>query len=193
VSIRTAIAFADGKVALSRPISDSFALVVPEKTLASLIVGVNPDGQGAYLSRADNFGAAVVPSLSSYNVSSLLLEVPDAPTGVETGKAVYYTLPSYKSATVIRVGTDATVYIRGILTDAQGTAIALQAGEVRSLSDPQWQSITLFTNGAGKFALTGFKVGRYELKIGSQILQFEVPEGKVGLYDIGKLKFPVKK
>ena len=193
VSVRTAIAFADGKVALSRPISDSFALVVPEKALASLIVGVNPDGQGAYLSRADNFGAAVVPSLSSYNVSSFLLEVPDAPTGVETGKAVYYTLPSYKSATVVRVGTDATVYIRGILTDAQGTAIALQAGEVRSLSDPQWQSITLFTNGAGKFALTGFKVGRYELKIGSQILQFEVPEGKVGLYDIGKLKFPVKK
>ncbi|NMF60499.1 fimbria/pilus outer membrane usher protein [Pseudanabaena yagii] len=190
VSVRTAIAFADGNIALSRPISDSFALVVPEKALASQIVGVNPDGQGTYLSRADDFGAAVIPNLSSYNVSRLLLEVPDAPAGVETGNPIYYTLPTYKSGTVIRVGTDATVYIRGILTDAKGTAIALQAGEVRSLSDPQWQPITLFTNRAGKFALTGFKVGRYELKIGSQTLQFEVPEGKVGLYDLGKLKLP---
>jgi len=191
VSARTAIAFADGNIAFSRPISDSFALVVPEKALASQIVGVNPDGQGTYLSRADNFGAAVIPNLSSYSVSRLLLEVPDAPTGVETGNPVYYTLPTYKSGTVIRVGTEATVYIRGILTDAQGKAIALQAGEVRSLSDPQWQPITLFTNRAGKFALTGFKVGRYELKIGSQTLQFEVPEGKVGLYDLGTLKLPV--
>lgn len=190
VSVRTAIAFADGNIAFSRPISDSFAIVVPEKALASQIVGVNPDGQGTYLSRADGFGAAVVPNLSSYIVSRLLLEVPDAPAGVETGNPVYYTLPTYKSGTVIRVGTEATVYIRGILTDARGAAIALQAGEVRSLSDPQWQPITLFTNRVGKFALTGFKVGRYELRLGNQILQFEVPEGKVGLYDLGTLKLP---
>jgi outer membrane usher protein len=190
VSVRTAIAFADGNIAFSRPISDSFVLVVPEKALASQIVGVNPDGQGTYLSRADEFGAAVVPNLSSYVVSRLLLEVPDAPTGIETGNPVYYALPTYKSGTVIRVGTEATVYIRGILTDEKGTAIALQAGEVRSLSDPQWQAVTLFTNRAGKFALTGFKVGRYELQIGSQKLQFEIPEGKVGLYDLGTLKLP---
>ncbi len=189
-SVRTAIAFADGNVAFSRPISDSFALVVPEKALASQIVGVNPDGQGTYLSRADEFGAAVVPNLSSYIVSRLLLEVPDAPTGIETGNPVYYALPTYKSGTVIRVGTDATVYIRGVLTDAKGKAIALQAGEVRSLSDPQWQAVTLFTNRAGKFALTGFKAGRYELQLGSQKLQFEIPEGKVGLYDLNILKFP---
>ena len=36
---------------------------------------------------------------------------------------------------------------------------------VRSLSDPQWQMIKLFTNRAGKFALKGFKVGRNELKL----------------------------
>ncbi|MBD2189220.1 fimbria/pilus outer membrane usher protein [Pseudanabaena mucicola] len=143
VSVRTAIAFADGNVAFSRPISDSFALVVPEKGLASQIVGVNPDGQGTYLSRADSFGAAVVPNLSSYSVSRLLLEVPDAPTGIEVGNPVYFTLPSYKSGTVIRLGTEANVFIRGVLADAKGIAIALKAGEVRSLSDPAWQPLTL--------------------------------------------------
>ncbi len=192
ISVRTAIAFADGNWAFSRPISDSFAIVIPEKALASQIVGVNPDGQGSYLSRADRFGPAVVPNLSSYNVSRLLLEIPDAPLGIETGNSVYYTLPTYKSGTVIRVGTDATVYIRGILTDAKDQAIALQAGEVRSLSDPSWQAVTLFTNRAGKFALTGFKVGRYELTLDNQKLQFEIPEGTVGLYDLGTLKLPTK-
>jgi outer membrane usher protein len=123
VSVRTAIAFADGNIAFSRPISDSVALVVPEKALASQIVGINPDGQGTYLSRADGVGAAVVPNLSSYVVSRLLLEVPDAPAGIETGNPVYYALPTYKSGTVIRVGTEATVYIRGVLTDEKGTVI----------------------------------------------------------------------
>jgi outer membrane usher protein len=76
------------------------------------------------------------------------------------------------------------------LTDAKGQAIALQAGEVRSLSDPQWEALTLFTNRAGKFEMTGFKAGRYELRlIGSQTLQFEIPEGTSGLYDLGTLKF----
>ncbi|PZO37790.1 MAG: fimbrial biogenesis outer membrane usher protein, partial [Pseudanabaena frigida] len=188
VSVRTAIAFADGNVAFSRPINDSFALVIPQKGLAGQVVGVNPDGQGSYFSRADEFGAAVVPNLSSYIVSRLLLEAPDAPAGTEIGNPVYYTLPTYRSGTVIRVGTDATVYIRGVLTDSKGQAISLQAGEVRSLSDPQWQPITLFTNRVGKFALTGFKVGRYELRLENKILQFEIPEGKVGLYDLGTLK-----
>jgi outer membrane usher protein len=188
VSVRTAIAFADGNVAFSRPISDSFALVVPEKGLASQIVGVNPDGQGTYLSRADSFGAAVVPNLSSYSVSRLLIEVPDAPTGIEVGNPVYFTLPSYKSGTVIRLGTEANVFIRGVLADANGIAIALKAGELRSLSDPAWQPLTLFTNRAGKFALTGFKSGRYELTLDAQTLQFEIPDGTVGLYDLGTLK-----
>jgi len=188
LSFATAIAFADGYWALSRPISDSFALVVPQNALSGQTVGVNPDGLGSYITRADSLGAGVVPNLSSYIVSRLQLEVPDLPIGVEAGEAVYYALPSYKSATVVRVGTEATVFIRGILEDSNGKAIALQSGEVRSLSDPQWQPLTLFTNRVGKFALTGFKAGRYELKIESQTLQFEIPEGKVGLYDLGILK-----
>ncbi|MEE3717099.1 fimbria/pilus outer membrane usher protein [Tumidithrix elongata RA019] len=194
ISLRTAIAFADGNWAFSRPISDSFAIVVPQKGLAGQVVGVNPDGQGSYLSRADEFGAAVVPNLSSYSVSRLLIEAPNAPTGVDIGNPLYYTLPTYKSGTVIRVGTDTTVFIRGILLDAKGQALALQSGEVSSLSDPEWQPVTLFTNRVGKFALTGFKPGRYQLRLYSEsstMIPFEIPEGTTGLYDLGTLRSPI--
>jgi len=189
----TALVFADGHFGWSRPVNNSFALIVPNQNLRGQIIGINPSG-GGYTARADSLGSAVVPDLSSYYVSSLRIDAPDLPLGYDLGGEVYNLLPSYRSGTLIRIGTEATVFVRGILINANGEPIALQTAEVTSLSDPNWQSVTLFTNKVGKFALEGFKPGRYELRINNNqqnVIRFEIPPKQTGIYDIGPLKFPV--
>lgn len=183
----TALVFADGHFGWSRPITNSFAIVVPRGNLRSQTVGVNPSEQG-YAALADHFGPAVIPDLQPYYVSAVNLTVPGLPLGYDIGPDRYTLLPSYRSGTVIQVGTDATVFLRGILVDTSGNPIALQAGEVVSISDPHWQTITLITNRIGRFALSGFKPGQYEIRLGSQSVgQFEIPNGQEGVYDIGSL------
>lgn len=188
----TALVFTDGYFGWSRPVSNSFALVIPHKNLEGRIVGINPGGD-SYIARADKLGPAVVPDLESYYVSTLRIDTPDLPLGYGLGPETYNLLPSYKSGTLIRVGTEATVFLRGTLLHASGEPVSLQTGEITSLSDSKWKPITLFTNKAGRFAVEGFKPGRYEFRLFTNqqaVIRFEVPPGQAGLYDIGTLRVP---
>ena len=184
----TALVFADGHFGWSRPVSNSFALVVRQGNLRQQVVEVNPTGNG-YIARADALGPAVVPDLQPYYLSPLRIETPEMPIGYDIGAQLYHLLPTYRSGTVVYVGTDATVFLRGTVLTKNGEPIALQTGEVVSLSDPDWQPITIFTNRAGRFALTGFKPGQYELRFDDQrVVQFEIPAGQEGIYDVGTLQ-----
>ncbi|MHC5614681.1 MAG: hypothetical protein ACYTXA_27785 [Nostoc sp.] len=81
------------------------------------------------------------------------------------------------------------------MLDANGEPVAFQAAQVKSLSDPNWQPVTLFTNKVGKFALQGFKPGKYELQMNNNqqnVIRFEIPPKQTGIYDIGTLKIPVR-
>lgn len=188
----TALVFADGHFGWSRPVNNSFALVTRNENLRTQQIGINPSG-GSYTAKVDNLGPAVVPDLQPYQVSNLRIDAPELPLGYDLGSGVYHLLPSYKSGTLIRVGTDATVFLRGVLLDANGKPISLQSGEVTSLSDQHWKPVTLFTNKAGKFALEGFKPGHYELRLFTNQqnpVRFEIPSGQAGVYDIGTLRIP---
>lgn len=188
----TALVFADGHFGWSRPVTNSFALVARNPTLRGYTVGVNP-GSSGYTAQADRLGPAVVPDLQPYYVSTLNLDAPELPIGYDMGQQSYTLMPSYRSGTLIRVGTDATVFLRGVLTAASGEPIALSAGEIVSLSDGDWPATPFFTNRVGRFAQMGFKPGRYELRLTSHagaVVQFEIPAGQVGLYDIGNLQLP---
>lgn len=190
LSFGTALVFADGYFGWSRPVDNSFALVVPIKNAKGQIIGVNPSISG-YQAQADTLGPAVVPELQPYQVSTLQIDAPDLPLGFDVGPSAYTLLPSYKSGTLIQVGTEATVFVRGRLLDAKGEPVALQVGEVTSLSDPNWQPVTLFTNRAGKFALQGLKPGRYEIRLEldqQNRIRFEVPAAQTGVYDLGVLE-----
>ncbi|BFM38522.1 fimbria/pilus outer membrane usher protein [Synechocystis sp. LKSZ1] len=189
LSFGTALVYADGHFGWTRPVTDSFVIVSRNDNFANQLVGVNP-GLYGYVAEASSFGPAVVPDLSSYTVTTLRVDAPNMPLGYDLGKTVYSLLPSYKSGTVITVGTEATVFLRGILQDSQGKPISLQAGQVTSLSDPSWEPVSLFTNKVGRFALLGLKPGRYELTLfttPSQSVQFEIPENQTGIYDLGQL------
>ncbi len=189
----TAIAFAGGRFGWSRPITGSFALVARKAALKGRRIGITP-GSGSYIARADALGPAVVPDLQPYRVSTVQLDAPELPLGYDLGQDRHHLLPTYKSGTLIVVGTEATVFVRGTLLNPDGQPVSLQAGEVRSISDPAWQPARLFTNRVGRFALSGLTPGRYELKLYENpkaVIFFEIPPKTTGVVDLGILRSPV--
>lgn len=189
----TSLVFADGYFGISRPVNGSFVLAVPHPTLQGRVIGINPSPIGGNAAQIDWAGFAVLPDLSPYQVSKLRIDAPSLPVGYDLGTTNYAVLPTYKSGTVIRIGTDATIFLRGTLRNAKDEPLSLLTGEVVSLSDPTWKPLQLFTNRAGKFALTGLKSGRYELRMYSDppiVFSVNIPEGKTGVYDLGVVRSP---
>lgn len=188
--LESALVFADGYFGFTRPVRDSFVLVVPHPTLRDQVIDLNPFLAG-FEGRIDRFGAGVIPDLSSYRVAKIRVDAPNLPLGYDLGPPSYDVLPTYKSGTLIRIGSDATVLIRGVLTNAQGEPVMLKVVEAVSLDDPSWQPVTFFTNQAGKFAAEGFKPGRYEARILGEdqaTVRFDIPDNQAGIYDVETLQ-----
>jgi len=85
------------------------------------------------------------------------------------------------------------VLLSGVVESTEGTPVALQAAEIVSIKEPLTTPLELFTNRRGKFTIEGLKPGAYELRLlasPQSKVRFEIPEGKAGLYDIGKLALP---
>ena len=133
--IATALAFASGRVAWSRPISGSFAIVERNAALDGVMVGVNPV-RGGYTATTDDFGLAVVPNLDAYRLNRITVEAPALPVGYSLGADKHALVPTYKSGTLVRVGESGSVFVRGIAADATGAPLAYAVADVVSLDDP---------------------------------------------------------
>ena len=188
LTLGTALVFADGHFGWSRPITNSFMLVVPRDRWRGQTIGVNPSQEG-YGAIVDGFGPAVLPDLQPYYVSRVRLDAPEAPLGYDLGTDEYVIMPSYRSGTLVMAGTEASAFVRGVLVDEAGSPLGLQAGEVVSLSDTDWVAQILFTNRNGRFALLGFTPGHYEIRMRDRApLQFEITPDQEGLIDLGTLQ-----
>ncbi|MBE9111785.1 fimbrial biogenesis outer membrane usher protein, partial [Nodosilinea sp. LEGE 07298] len=182
----TALVFADGVFGWSRPIDNSFAIVARQGTAQGSLVQVNPSSFGD-IARADALGPGVVP-LSPYTLTTLAVDAPDLPLGSDLGDSSYQLFPTYRSGTLIRVGSEATVLLRGVLVDEQGNPLALQHGRIVSLSDPDWPAVELITNRTGRFAAQGLNPGRYEIRLFGReapVSTFEIPADTTGVYTLG--------
>lgn len=185
----TALVYADGRFGWSRPVRDSFVIFSRNPNFSDQLVLINPGLYGP-VAEANYVGPGVVPDLSSYTLTTMRVDAPNMPLGYDLGNAVFNLLPSYKSGTLITVGTESTVFLRGTLVDKGGEPIALQVGRVSSLSDPNWPALELFTNRAGRFALMGLGPGEYELQLFSnppQTVRFTIPAEQTGIYDMGTI------
>jgi outer membrane usher protein len=192
LELETAVAFADGYFALTRPITNSFVLIAPHPNLEGYPILLNP-AQDLYEAKVDQLGAGVIPDLVPYQVSKLLVDAPELPLGYDLGPSSYTLFPSYRSGTLIRVGSAATVFLRGTLVNAECEAIGLETFEVIALDNPDWEPITFFTNRVGRFAAPSFQPGQYEIRqLGQPAIttQFTIPESTTGLYNLGTLSLP---
>ena len=185
----TAFVFADGVFGWSRPIDNSFAIVTRQGTAEEQLIRVNP-GLTGESARADGLGAAVLP-IQPYALTTIALDAPNLPAGYDLGEGSYTLFPTYRSGTLITTGTEATVFIRGVVQDASGTPFALQRGVIESLSDPNWPDVEIFTNRVGRFAALGLKPGRYRIRVfnaGDATTEFSIPEEISGIYEMDILR-----
>ncbi len=190
----TAVVYAQGAASLTRPVSDSFAIVIPHENLDEMQVGVNPSGNH-YAASTHRFGSAVIPDLTSYLAHGVNIDVPKLPLGYDLGDESFVLLPKFKSGTIIHVGTDATVLLGGVLKRADGSPVSLQAGEIVALDNPKWTPKILFTNRSGIFRVEGLSPGSYELRMFNdqhQSVKVKIPAKTAGYYDIGVLTLPIQ-
>lgn len=186
--LESALVFADGAWGISRPVRDSFVIVAPHPALQGQVIQINPLRDAA-VAKADSWGNGVLPDLTAYRVQQVRVDGPDLPLGVDLGPGSYNVLPSYKSGTLIRVGSDATVIVRGQLFAQDGEPISLKTIEIKSIDGGR--QLTFLTNRAGKFVTEGFAPGSYEGKVTSnpnQTFRFTIPAGTAGLFDLGEVK-----
>lgn len=194
----TALVFADGVFAWSRPVTGSFAIVAPSTGLEGQRVVVNATSVGAG-GAIDGLGPAVLPDLQPYALMNVRVQAPELKLGTSLGQENYSLRPTYRSGALIRVGAEGTVFLRGRL-HAGGAPVALSAGTLRSVSRATAAPMPFFTNRTGRFVLIGLEPGTYALQLDQQSESLEsgeslesveivIPQGSAGVIDLGQVDF----
>ncbi len=165
---RTSVAYAEGEWVISKPIYDSYTLIVPTESLQNETLWVSSTGSG------DIQASRKIPGLlllNSYEKSQLLIDAPQAPAGSEVGGNVRVLQPTYRSGTVVRAGTKPTIFIEGTLLFRGGRPVAYRAGTLTPVrpepgSTEGEKSIPFFTDEGGVFQAYGLRAGgEYEMRI----------------------------
>lgn len=190
-SLGSAVVYADGNVALSRPVYDSFAIVTKSDAVKGFDIAVDPQGslfdtKPSYASYSSALGPAVVPDMNSYYLRTVEVEAPDAPPGTSLGGQVFNFLPGYRSGHVVEVGDNRNVAVMSVLVDQNGEPIPFAAGYAITSDGERHQ---MFTNRGGRFYIDGLKHGE------TVQMEFDSPEGATGSFvvpegEIGVMRLP---
>ncbi|MBJ7416460.1 MAG: hypothetical protein JHC88_13590 [Niveispirillum sp.] len=190
----TALAFADGHYGITRPISNSFAIITPHPRLAGKDVGVDPVDD-RYAAQTDWLGVPIVPNISAYLVRPILLDVPDAPANYDLGDDRPAVQPGYKSGTIITIGTDAVASLVGTLIGPDDKPMALLSGTLRPQGIKDAKDLAFFTNRAGLFRIDSVRPGDWLLIVAGMEktpLPITVAKEAEGLVKLGPLRLPAQ-
>ncbi len=190
VRLGTAITFADGKFALSRPIYDSFAMVAAHKSLGGAQVVIDPR-EGYYTAKSGTFGPAVDPNLPAYIRRTLTYDVPNAPIGYDLGTASAKMLPPYRGGYLITAGSDYSVTTLGTLLAPDGTPVSLLAGKATELGVDNPKTLTVFTNRTGRFGASGMRPGRWRIDMPTEpptSVEIVIPADSLGVVRLGDVR-----
>lgn len=187
--VETAIAYADGRVAIGRPVTNSFAIVDTHETLGGRPALVGRGGERVE-ARSDGLGPILIPDVSAYTNTRLQYDVADLPPGYDLGAGAFDLIAPHRSGYSLEVGSAYTVTAFGTLVGADGQPVALLTGAARPLDGPQTRTVEVFTNRAGRFSAQGLAPGRWVIEMrngAAEAFLVDVPKGIVGLHDAGTL------
>ncbi|MGB3626960.1 MAG: hypothetical protein WA989_14100, partial [Henriciella sp.] len=190
LQIGSSIAYAGGKVAIGRPINDSFVIASPHESLREeqVIIG-DQLRDNEYEAESGWFGPALASRVYSYSRQDIAYDLKDAPPGTDIGTGIETLNPPYRSGYVLTVGTEANVSAVGTLI-LSGTPGSLLVGRVEGIDDPDYEATAFFTNSVGRFAVVGLKAGNsYRIKLNDQDIDFEieVPDNGTNLVRLGEV------
>lgn len=184
----SALVYADGFLGISRPVYDDFAIFVPRAPLKGVPIDINPSAS-TYEARSGFLGDAVLSDISSYTNTLARVDVPKAPMGYDLGNTLFLLSLPYRSGAVVRVGSSATVYVRGSIVDAQGKPVPLVAGSLVSKNTAH-PAQAFFTDESGLFEAYRLAPGTYTLTLSAgnwAPVTVEIPAGASGLYRLGTI------
>jgi outer membrane usher protein len=188
ISGASAIAFAGEHVAVGRPISDSFAIVVPHDPADKTTLRV--PGEAFPRARSDSVGPALVSDLPSYSRSQFPIEAEDPPEGYDLGSGIFDVRPAYRSGYVLTAGSERGVMALGSL-EAEGKPLALISGLAREEEAANPGKVVVYTNRAGRFCAEGLKPGNWRLEMLGEppiCYRLSIPESASAMFDAGTLK-----
>ena len=190
LQVASALVYAGGDFAISRPVTNSFAIINPIKSLSGHSLVLNADPKGRYIAESNFFGAAVDPEIGSYSLTRLVVGANDLTPGLSLPRDHMSIFPHYKSGYAFDLGTDATVYLTIRVRNSDGTPVNSSAGRVIDLSNPNAEPLLVFTNRKGIIRSEGFKPGNFRLILGEQEahpIDFTIPDTAKDEYDMGTL------
>ena len=191
VNFNTAIAFAGSDIAIGRPVRDSFAIIKRHKSLAKNKVRIDNRDDGA-LTKSDGLGNVLVGELNAYSPRTITYDVDNLPLGYDLGEGLFALNPQFGEGYSLQIGSDATITVIGTLIDGQsGLPFSLIAGEATPVNEPDAEPVQFFCNRSGRFAISGLRPIKYELRLITEpprVATIELEEGS-NLARIGEVIF----
>ncbi len=192
LNMATALAYTDGYFAVSSPIQDSFALLIPSEELQNSPLGII-GGQSAQLIKGINWlGPKVITPLSPYEYTPLTIQSTKLPIGSSISPSRVILFPQYGSGFGIHIDLVSTASIRGFLVDSTGAPLKLVRGIIYKMGKEGWveQPQVFFKNKRGKFFLMGIQPGSYQVQITNRSIapiQFHLKADQKGIVQLGDL------
>ena len=189
MSLNTALAFVDRHWGISRPISNSFAILYPnnESMDDSRIVFSG----GSIL---DKYSAAVFPNLGNYQGYELKIDSTDVPLGLDLGSQNYFLQGGLNSGQAIPVGKPGGIIIaQATLLKPDGEPLEMDVGYFVHVEDPEL-TVQFFTNRSGRLFVQGLKSGDYTIDmLGDryETLTVTIPKDVKSPFDLGEITLTI--
>ena len=199
--VRTAISFADGQLAISKPIRDSFAIVVgPENQKKDIAVARGnstfsrsegnelPDHYQSIIQK--NISPAVI-NVSSYHYNTVNVDSAALPLGSDLDSTEFEVKAGYKQGYLLKAGGEQGVIVDATLVDKKDQPLVLKGGQLVMI-DKKRKPIAFFTNRTGRIRLISVPPGKYHLELfdnknkDEQVLNIPNKIGKIHV--VGKVQ-----
>ncbi len=181
----TALAFADGVFAFTKPIRSTFAIINPHKSLQNNKVIVNSRVN------TDGFGPLVLHNLTVFNENRIFIDVPDAEIWQDLGQQSFTVNPNDYSGYLIPFGSSGSHIVIIYLQDTEGNRITFQKATIYPIdTEEKMQPKDVIVGRSGDLVCLGLVPGRYRVrfeneKIGN--INFSVEPQSKGIINYGRV------
>lgn len=188
---RTALAYAEGALALSERINGGFAILRPAAADVGTVY-VNPFGED-YLASDRGPGPAVVGNLRPYQPRELMVALPELPAGRDPGDLLPRLQVPYKGGLLAALGGARSVGLRARVLDDDGQPLERVAGTLTpaDCAADCRRTLPVFVGREGRLSVLGLTAGDWVLQLASSPPRrhlISVPEAAEGIVDLGVLQ-----
>jgi outer membrane usher protein len=175
------------KFGISRPVSNSFAIISSNEILKGQTLALKSSGN-RIIEKSGFLNEIVVRDLIPYQYRRLQLDPTFLKVGFSIKQESFIVYPTYKSGHLILAEALGSIAVKGIMLSKGGEPMSLAVGEV-VLSNGTL--VPFFTNKAGKFFIEGINPGTMKFLLDDHLgssVSVTIKSDQSGVVDLGVLK-----